>query len=87
MTGIVLGDRYELIRRIGTGGMAEVWEAMDRSLGRRVAVKLLHTHLAEDDSILARFRSEAQAAARLTHPGIVAIYDTVRTADTMNTGL
>ena len=82
MTGNLLGDRYELVRRIGTGGMAEVWEAVDRSLGRRVAVKLLHVHLAEDDSILARFRSEAQSAARLTHPGIVAIYDTVTTPTT-----
>lgn len=79
MTEALLGDRYQLVLRVGSGGMAEVWEANDLSLGRRVAVKLLHPHLAEDPSILARFRSEAQAAARLTHPGIVAIYDTVST--------
>lgn len=82
MTGRRLADRYELVERIGSGGMAEVWRARDHSLGRDVAVKLLHRHLAEDDSILARFRSEAQSAARLTHPGIVAIFDTVTTEAT-----
>jgi len=82
MTGRRLADRYELVDRIGSGGMADVWRARDQSLGRDVAVKLLHRHLAEDDSILARFRSEAQSAARLTHPGIVAIFDTVTTEDT-----
>ena len=82
MNGARLGDRYELRRRIGAGGMAEVWEATDHSLGRQVAVKLLHQHLAQDPSILARFRSEAQSAARLTHPGIVSIFDTVTTGDT-----
>ena len=82
MTGRRLADRYELVDRIGSGGMAEVWRARDHSLGRDVAVKLLHRHLVEDDSILARFRSEAQSAARLTHPGIVAIFDTVTTEDT-----
>lgn len=59
--------------------MAEVWEAIDHNLGRRVAVKMLHSHLAADPNVLDRFRSEAQAAARLTHPGIVGIYDTVTT--------
>ena len=82
MTGALLGGRYELLRRIGTGGMAEVWEATDHSLGRRVAVKILHQHLAEDPTIFSRFRTEAQSAARLTHPGVVAIYDTVATGTT-----
>lgn len=82
MSGRRLADRYELIERIGAGGMAEVWEAVDHSLGRRVAVKILHPHLAVDTTVLLRFRSEAHAAARLTHPSIVAIYDTVTTADT-----
>lgn len=82
VAGRRLADRYELIARIGAGGMAEVWEAVDLNLGRRVAVKMLHPHLAADASVLSRFRSEAQAAARLTHPAIVAIYDTVTTADT-----
>lgn len=77
-----LGDRYEMVVRRGSGGMAEVWEGVDHNLGRKVAIKVLHGHLAENHSILNRFRSEAQAAARLTHPGIVAIYDTVTTDDT-----
>lgn len=82
MSGRRLSDRYELIERIGSGGMAEVWTAVDHSLARRVAVKMLHQHLAADPSVLIRFRSEAQSAARLTHPAIVAIYDTVTTSDT-----
>ena len=56
--------------------MAEVWQAVDRVLGRQVAVKILHPHLAADDTFVTRFRTEAIAAARLHHPGIVAIYDT-----------
>lgn len=82
MTGRRLADRYELLERRGSGGMAEVWEAIDHNLGRRVAVKMLHNHLAADPNVLDRFRSEAQAAARLTHPGIVGIYDTVSTEST-----
>ena len=74
-------DRYEMVLRRGSGGMAEVWEGVDHNLGRKVAIKVLHSHLAENPSVLSRFRSEAQAAARLTHPGIVAIYDTVTTDD------
>ena len=73
----MLADRYELTKSVGSGGMAEVWEATDLTLGRPVAVKILHRHLAADADVLARFRAEAQAAARLTHPGIVGIYDTV----------
>jgi serine/threonine-protein kinase len=56
--------------------MAEVWEATDETLARRVAVKLLHPHLARDDSFVRRFRAEAVAAARLAHPSIVSVYDT-----------
>lgn len=82
MSGRRLADRYELIVRRGSGGMANVWEGVDHNLGRRIAVKVLHPHLAANESILNRFRSEAHAAARLTHPGIVAIYDTVTTEDT-----
>ena len=77
-----LVERYEMVVRRGAGGMAEVWEGVDHNLGRKIAIKVLHAHLAENSSILNRFRSEAQAAARLTHPGIVAIYDTVTTDDT-----
>ena len=72
----VLGGRYRLVRAIARGGMAEVWEAEDEILGRRVAVKILHAHLAADESFLARFRREAIAAARLAHPNVVATFDT-----------
>jgi serine/threonine-protein kinase len=71
-----LCGRYHLERLIGSGGMAQVWEATDLVLGRRVAVKVLHPHLAVDDALVARFRQEAVAAARLSHPGIVGVYDT-----------
>jgi serine/threonine-protein kinase len=71
-----LGDRYELGEVIGRGGMAEVFEGNDHRLGRRVAVKLLRTDLARDPSFHTRFRREAQSAASLNHPNIVAVYDT-----------
>jgi serine/threonine protein kinase len=72
----VLAGRYRLKRLIAKGGMAEVWEAVDDILGRPVAVKILHPHLAADESFRERFRREAIAAARLAHPSIVATYDT-----------
>ncbi|HET7487921.1 MAG TPA: protein kinase [Acidimicrobiales bacterium] len=72
----VLAGRYRLTRPIARGGMAEVWEGYDEVLARRVAVKVLYPHLAVDEAFKARFRLEAQAAARLAHPGIVATYDT-----------
>lgn len=75
-TGRVLAGRYRLKHLIANGGMAEVWEAVDDILGRPVAVKILHSHLAEDDSFQERFRREAIAAARLAHPGVVATFDT-----------
>lgn len=74
--GDLLGGRYELVRRIAKGGMAEVWEAEDTVLTRPVAVKVLLPHLAADDAFLTRFRREAVAAARLSHSHIVSIYDT-----------
>lgn len=74
--GTMIADRYELERVLGSGGMAQVWAATDGTLSRRVAVKVLHPHLANDDSYVRRFRQEAIAAARLTHPGIVGVYDT-----------
>jgi eukaryotic-like serine/threonine-protein kinase len=76
LAGLVVGDRYRLDRLIGAGGMAQVWEGTDAVLGRRVAVKVLHPHLAEDEAFVRRFRQEAVAAARLNHPGIVGVYDT-----------
>src|SRR5436309_16132747 len=71
----ILGNRYELEDRIGSGGMADVYLARDRALGRPVAVKLLHPGFAADPIFVERFRREAQAAAGLNHPNIVAIYD------------
>lgn len=74
--GELIAGRYELIRLIASGGMAEVWEGRDRVLGRDVAVKLLHRHLADDVALTQRFRAEAVAAARLHHTSIVSVYDT-----------
>jgi serine/threonine protein kinase len=76
-----IGDRYELIRQLAKGGMATVWEAEDTVLARAVAVKILLPHLAADEQFVERFRREAVAAARLSHPHIVAIYDTSTTRD------
>lgn len=76
-----LGDRYELLDIIGRGGMAEVWQARDHRLGRLVAVKRLRVDLASDSTFQARFQREAQAAAGLNHPNIVAVYDTGETTD------
>ncbi|MFD8479177.1 Stk1 family PASTA domain-containing Ser/Thr kinase [Kitasatospora sp. NPDC059673] len=71
-----LGGRYELGGVLGRGGMAEVYLAHDTRLGRQVAVKTLRTDMARDPSFQARFRREAQSAASLNHPAIVAVYDT-----------
>ena len=71
-----LGERYELGEVIGRGGMAEVFEGRDLRLQRRIAVKILRPDLARDPSFQARFRREAQSAASLNHPNIVAVYDT-----------
>jgi eukaryotic-like serine/threonine-protein kinase len=71
-----VGGRYELVQRIARGGMAEVWEAEDTVLTRPVAAKILLPHLAADEAFVERFRREAVAAARLSHPHIVSIYDT-----------
>ncbi len=73
--GRVLGGRYRLIAPVGTGASAQVYLADDVRLRRRVAVKLLHAALADDETFLRRFRAEAQAAAGLSHPNIVAVYD------------
>jgi hypothetical protein len=69
-------DRYQLGSLIGTGGMATVWRARDTLLGRPVAIKRLLPHLASDEDAAGRFRREAQAAASLSHPGIVTVFDT-----------
>lgn len=70
-----LAGRYQIGRRIGRGGMAEVYAATDLRLGRRVAAKLLHTNLSSEPAFRKRFRQEAQAAARMTHPTIVRVFD------------
>ena len=72
----MLGDRYEVGEVIGRGGMAEVHEGRDLRLGRRIAVKILRPDLAKDPTFQTRFRREAQSAAALNHPNIVAVYDT-----------
>ena len=77
----VLGGRYELGQTLGRGGMAEVRRARDVRLGRDVAVKQLRIDLASDPTFQERFRREAQAAAGLNHPNIVAVYDTGEEAD------
>lgn len=74
--GRMLGDRYEVTDVIGRGGMAEVREGRDLRLGRRVAIKILRADLARDPAFQVRFRREAQSAAALNHPNIVAVYDT-----------
>jgi serine/threonine protein kinase len=71
----IFNDRYSIITKIGSGGMAEVYKAKDTVLDRTVAVKVLHQHFAEDVDFVSRFRREAQAAAGLNHPNIVNIYD------------
>src|SRR5437773_8886411 len=73
---VVLAGRYEIEWLIGHGGMAQVYLGTDRVLGRRVAVKVLGAEFARDDSFVTRFRREAQAAAALTHPNVVGVYDT-----------
>jgi serine/threonine-protein kinase len=72
----LLGGRYQLERQVGRGGMAEVYAGRDTRLGRTVAVKVLKTDLARDPSFQSRFKREAQSAASLNHPAIVAVYDT-----------
>ena len=72
----ILGGRYELDGIVGRGGMAEVFRARDIRLDRVVAVKTLREDLARDATFQARFRREAQSAASLNHPSIVAVYDT-----------
>ena len=75
MTGRLLAGRYELGEVVGQGGMALVYRATDRALGRDVAVKVLRDQFAEDPEIVARFEREARSAARLAHPNVVDIYD------------
>jgi serine/threonine-protein kinase len=79
--GRVLNNRYALIAVVGGGGMAQVYKARDNILGRIVAVKLLREQFTTDEQFVARFRREAQAAANLTHPNIVNVYDVGQDGD------
>ena len=78
---VVLAGRYQLERRLATGGMAEVWLAVDLALDRRVALKWLKPSLASDPVVAERFRREAVAVAGLTHPNIVAVHDVFEDGD------
>ena len=73
--GKLLGNRYEIIKKIGNGGMATVYKAKDKVLKRNVAVKILRDEFTTDEEFIKRFEGEAQSAARLTHANIVSIYD------------
>jgi beta-lactam-binding protein with PASTA domain len=73
--GSTIDGRYRLLRRIGSGGMADVWLAEDQHLQRRVALKVLHGRFAQDREFVERFRREAEAAAGLQHPNVVAVFD------------
>ena len=75
MIGKILDERYKLEKKIGSGGMADVYMAKDLLLDRIVAVKILHSSFGEDNDFIVRFRHEAQSAGKLTHPNIVGIYD------------
>ncbi len=82
MTELVFGRRYRVVEKIGSGGMAEVFKAVDDVLGRTVAIKVLHAQYASDPDFVARFRQEAQAAANLSSPNIVNIFDWGRDDET-----
>lgn len=75
LTGTLFAGRYRITRKLGGGGMADVYLAEDQELGRRVAVKILHGRYANDDQFVERFRREATHAAGLSHPNIVSIFD------------
>ena len=74
-TGMVIAERYEILSNIGTGGMADVYRSKDLKLNRFVAVKVLKPEFRDDKTFIRKFRSEAQAAAGLTHPNIVSVFD------------
>jgi serine/threonine-protein kinase len=75
LTGNLIDGRYQLLSQMGSGGMATIYEAIDTRLDRRVAVKIMHAHLAQDEQFVGRFIREAKAAAALSHPNIVSVQD------------
>ena len=74
-TGMLIGDRYEIIDKVGSGGMADVYKAMDHRLNRFVAVKVLKQEYSSDTKFVTKFRAEAQSVAGLSHPNVVGVYD------------
>ena len=75
LSGELIDNRYQLIRLVANGGMAAIYEGLDTRLDRKVAVKIMHPHLAQDEAFVNRFIREAKAAAALSHPNIVAVQD------------
>ena len=71
----LVDSRYRILRRLGSGGMADVYCAEDTHLGREVALKVLHRRFAQDEEFVERFRREASAAAGLQHPNVVGVFD------------
>ena len=75
LSGTLFASRYRVTRKLGGGGMADVYLAEDQELGRRVAIKILHARYANDEQFVERFRREATHAAGLSHPNIVSVFD------------
>jgi len=73
--GLLLCDRFEVVRRLGAGGLAEVFQARDRVSGQEVALNVLHDHLMQDGSLAERFRREVALTRSLDHPAIVRVFD------------
>ena len=73
--GMFINDRYEIIEKVGTGGMADVYKAMDKRLNRFVAIKVLKQEFSTDTKFVTKFRAEAQSVAGLSHSNIVGVYD------------
>ena len=73
--GMLIGDRYEIIEKIGSGGMADVYKAKCHRLNRMVAIKFLKPEYSSDNTFVTKFRGEAESCAGLTHPNIVSVYD------------
>ena len=73
LEGKLLGNRYEMVEKIGNGGMATVYKAIDKVLKRNVAVKILRDEFTTDEEFIKRFEVEAQSAARLTHPNMMLV--------------
>ena len=79
--GTMLQDRYEILEKIGSGGMSDVYKAKCHKLNRLVAIKVLKAEFTDDANFVSKFKMEAQAAAGLSHPNIVSIYDVVDEGD------